>query len=192
MDKSNKPGRPDFWDDKWREAPTGSPMQGKVLIGSRWVDPPKSAEEADRLIRANRIRSAKWIVSISAIVLGATALVLLPAIMGSESGTNTMLILVALGVGIFIYVMICREVANAAARKGRSRNAWFWIAFLFGILIPAVIVAAIAPTPGPAVVLASSSQPAKAPQATVACPFCGEQILPVARKCKHCHSMLDE
>ena len=26
----------------------------------------------------------------------------------------------------------------------------------------------------------------------VACPYCGEQVLAVARKCKHCHEFLDE
>jgi hypothetical protein len=30
-----------------------------------------------------------------------------------------------------------------------------------------------------------------APQSTKACEFCGEQILAVAKKCKHCGSMLD-
>ena len=30
------------------------------------------------------------------------------------------------------------------------------------------------------------------PQATKACPFCGEEILAVAIKCKHCQSMLNE
>src|SRR5262245_61304279 len=29
------------------------------------------------------------------------------------------------------------------------------------------------------------------PSSSVPCPFCGEQVLPAAKKCKHCHEVLD-
>jgi hypothetical protein len=83
---------------------------------------------------------------------------------------------------LFVWILP-RAVAHAAVRKGRNFWPWFWIAFFF--LIPAAIVVAIL---GPK---AAAATPAPAAP-TKNCPHCGEQILLVATKCKHCGEFLTE
>lgn len=58
---------------------------------------------------------------------------------------NTIVIIIVFALSAFGYILLCSLVAQAAERKGRSHQAWFWIAFGFGVVVPAVIVAIIAP-----------------------------------------------
>lgn len=102
---------------------------------------------------------------------------------------RTGLVLAAVAfIGFFLWLTVL--VARAAQRKGRSYWAWFWIAFFF--LVPAAIIVAIM---GPQDRLQSgppSSPPAPKPSGedTKRCPYCGEEILAIAKKCKHCGEFL--
>ena len=46
------------------------------------------------------------------------------------------------------YVWLCGLVGQAAARKGRSLMAWTLISMAFGLVLPAVVVAAMAAPTG--------------------------------------------
>ena len=69
--------------------------------------------------------------------------------------------------------------ANIAHRKGRSFSAFA----IYGILL--WIVALIH------AIMMSSDKVKAEPDKYKFCPYCGETVLKVATKCKHCHEMLE-
>ena len=72
------------------------------------------------------------------------------------------------------YVTIACLVGGAAANKGRSFWAWFFIAVLVSPVLAGIIVAAMAPTDRP------QSQDLRP------CPRCAEPIRQAARACRFC------
>jgi hypothetical protein len=76
----------------------------------------------------------------------------------------------------FINVIVSFFVANAAAKKGRSWAAFFWLSFLFSWVIMAIAVAVMAP-----------NTPVNK-DSTRLCPKCAEPISVKALLCKHCKS----
>ena len=78
-----------------------------------------------------------------------------------------------------IIAMLMLLPANIAHRKGRSFSAFA----IYGILL--WIVALIH------AIMMSSDKVKAEPDKYKSCPYCGETVLKVATKCKHCHEMLE-
>ena len=78
-----------------------------------------------------------------------------------------------------ILAMMLLIPANIAHRKGKS----FSLFAIYGILL--WIVAIIHS------IMMSSNKVKAEPDKYKVCPYCGETVLKVAKKCKHCHEMLE-
>lgn len=97
------------------------------------------------------------------------------------------------------YVALAVQVARAAVNKGRNFAPWFWIALVFGLILPAIVLAVLkderypAFTGSPHVAWGESTTPQTLENDQYrACPMCAEPIRVEAIKCKHCQSMLEE
>lgn len=97
------------------------------------------------------------------------------------------------------YVALGVQVARAAVHKGRNFAPWFLIALVFGLILPAIVLAVLkderypAFTGSPPVAWGESATPQTLENDQYrACPMCAEPIRVEAIKCKHCQSMLEE
>jgi hypothetical protein len=70
------------------------------------------------------------------------------------------------------YTFVCKLIADAAVRKGRSFWSWFCISFFVSPILAAIIIAAVSPTH--VQVLTSTSAPAASD--LVRCQRCAEPI----------------
>ena len=182
--------KPEFYPDNWYFAPAGSPLEGKVYTGKRWIDPPSTPQEMEETLRAGRRRSLKIGLFVTGGVVLYVAALLIAGATKSEAIVSLLVFGPIVACVLALYALFCREVANAAERKGRAWTPWFWIAFFFGIIIPAIIVAIMANQSTPVVTVTAPAVPIKPNFATKTCPFCAEEVKAAAVKCKHCGSDL--
>ncbi len=109
--------------------------------------------------------------------------------MASMGGLFVLLLIVG---GIALYFL----PAIIAGRRGHPNTvAIFFVNFFFGWSFIGWIAALIWACSGPATVpapiaVSAPDEPYIGEQATKRCPACAEEILAVARKCKHCGETL--
>ncbi|WP_127011201.1 hypothetical protein [Veillonella sp. CHU594] len=109
------------------------------------------------------------------IAFSVTALVLDPYF----QGVNRHIFFSSILTDYAILSIILLLPANIAHRKGKS----FSLFAIYGILL--WIVAIIHS------IMMSSNKVKAEPDKYKVCPYCGETVLKVAKKCKHCHEMLE-
>lgn len=110
-----------------------------------------------------------------------------------DSSSIQLLVALVLGPLVFIglvigYIYLAARVADAAARKGRNRGTWLLLALIFGIWLPAIIIAIM--TAPPVARSENDKNDGAETKDSRTCPFCAEDIKMQAIKCKHCGEML--
>ena len=105
-------------------------------------------------------------------------------------GGTTSALLIGAFVLAVVYIILADLVGRAAKRKGRNQTSWFFIALLFGVVIPAVIVAIL--SPAPSMPESTTSGQSRGGTETKKCPMCAEWVKSEAVVCKHCGSNLSE
>ena len=95
-------------------------------------------------------------------------------------------VIVVIGiVGIVViaaYAFVCKLIADAAVRKGRSFWSWFFISFFVSPVLAAIIIAALSPAQMHGLESSTTGTAAD----LVPCPRCAEPIRPAANACRFC------
>ena len=99
--------------------------------------------------------------------------------------------LILLGLLVWFLISMGRKVAINAQRKGRNYRTWFWLSMFF-LPFTAIAVAVMRDEPLPQRIPTATTSSPKSREPRKNCPFCGEEILLVAKKCKHCGEFLDK
>lgn len=81
----------------------------------------------------------------------------------------------------FTWIFLAAVVGFIANNRGKSGLLWFGISLFISPLIGLVLVL---------VLRGGADEPTLSAEKMARCPFCGEAILAVAIKCKHCQSMI--
>jgi|GEM_PF-1857354 len=155
------------------------------------------AEDAKALELGNRMteisngvkhrRLGLWAIVLSFIMTAALLVMrfflIRPVYWYEAVGTVERVVMICVTLIIATYIGLSIIIGLAAVNKDRNGAVWGVIAFFFGLVIPAIIIATMAPTHSTAMIA-----PVVLPGRT--CQFCAEDIHPDAIKCKHCGEML--
>ena len=105
----------------------------------------------------------------------------------SKSTSTLPVVFVVIGlVAVAAYGVVCKLIADAAVRKGRSFWSWFFISFFVSPVLAAIIIAAVSPVQIHGM---ESSNTATAAD-LVPCWRCAEPIRPAAKACRFCGAEL--
>lgn len=86
---------------------------------------------------------------------------------------------------LIINIIICNAIGKSAERKGRDYWPFFWLAFLFGWLMLAIIVYAM-PDQNQRFVAYPAQAPKPMPATRVFCASCGQEVGAQDQFCKGC------